>query len=56
MLVGSTVWVWFLVWTKDLQCRCMVLFRGFVGPCGLCSEGVVPFMAQGLREWVTDVV
>ena len=49
MLVGSIVRVWSLAWPKDPQCRCLVWFGGFEGPCGLCSEGVAPHVAQGLK-------
>ena len=56
MLVGSAARVWSLVWPEDQQCRCLVLFRGFVGPCGLCGEVVVPGMAQGPMVQVSGVV
>ena len=45
--MGSTVMGSSLVWPEDPQCRCIVWFTEFVGACGLCSEGLVPRMAQG---------
>ena len=56
MLVGSAARVWSLVWPEDRHYRCLVLFRGFVGPCGLCGEVVVPGMAQGPMVQVSGVV
>ena len=50
MLVGSAAKVWSLVWPKDLQCKCLVLFRVFVGPCGPHSEVVVPRIAHGVGD------
>ena len=47
MLVGSAARVWSLVWLKDPQCECLVLFRVFLGPCGPHSEVAVPRIAQG---------
>ena len=49
MLVGSTVMGLSFAWPKELQCRCLVWFREFVGACELCSEGAVLCMAQGLK-------
>ena len=46
MLVGSAVRVWSLVWPKDLQCKCLVLFRVVVGHCGPRGEVLVPRIAQ----------
>ena len=45
-----------LVWPEDLQCKCLVWFREFVGACGLCSEGAVPCMAQGPKVKVSGGV
>ena len=56
MLVGSKARVWSLVWPEDLKCRCQVLFRGFVGPCGLHGKVVVPRMAQVPLVQVSGVI
>ena len=56
VLVGSKARVWSLVWPEDLKCRCQVLFRGFVGPCGLHGEVVVPRMAQVPLVQVSGVI
>ena len=56
MRVGSAARVWSLVRCKDLQCRCLVFFRVFVGPCGPHSEVVVPGIALGPTVWVVSGV